>query len=202
MLQILLLGFIAVWIVNLNSFAIFAIVQNPEICAYSGSIFALVIFLFLSAMMFLLLLKPEIHYVIEKYKKSPIDENTKNEYLQRLNKYMQSQKPFLNPDISLEGIAKDLSISPRVLSHMINESFENNFRSYINGFRIRESMQRLSKIENSDKTILEILYDVGFNSKSVFNDEFKIYTGLTPQEYRVKRQSGLPDELSAADSFS
>jgi AraC-like DNA-binding protein len=202
MLQILLLGFIAVWIINLNSFTIYAIVQNPDVCAYSVSIFTLVIFIFLSTIMFLLLLKPEIHYVIEKYKNSPIDENTKNEYLQRLDKYMKSQKPFLDPEISLEGIAKELSINPRIISQIINESFRKNFRSYINGFRIQESMQRLSEIENSKKTVLEILYDVGFNSKSVFNDEFKKFTGLTPQEYRIKHQSGLPNELFTVDSFS
>jgi AraC-like DNA-binding protein len=202
MLQILLLGFITVWMVNLNSFTIYAIVQNPDVCAYSVSIFALVIFIFMSTIMFLSLLKPEIHYVIEKYKSSPIDGNTKKEFLQRIESYMISQKPFLNPDISLEGIARDLSINPRIISQIINESFENNFRSYINGFRIRESMQRLSEIGNSERTILEILYDVGFNSKSVFNYEFKKYTGLTPQEYRIKHQSGLPNELIDIDSFN
>ncbi len=176
--------------------------RKPEWCAYTGSIFALVIFIFLSMFMFLILLKPEIHFVIEKYKNNPIDENTKKKYLQKIDEYMKSRKPFLNPEISLEGIAKDLSINPRILSQIINESFENNFKGYINIFRIRESIKLLSQPGNDEKTILEILYEVGFNSKSVFNRQFKKYTGLTPQEYRAKHPVRVPDELVVIDSFN
>jgi AraC-like DNA-binding protein len=202
MFQILLLGLIALWIVNLNTFAIYMIVRKTEWCAYTGSIFALVIFIFMSMFMFLLLLKPEIHYAIEKYKNNPIDENTKKKYLQKIDGYMKSQRPFLNPEISLEVIAKDLSINPRIISQIINESFESNFKGYINIYRIRESLKILSQPENDKKTILEILYEVGFNSKSVFNRQFKKYTGLTPQEYRAKHQSGPPNKLVAIDSIN
>ena len=33
-------------------------------------------------------------------------------------------------------------------------------------------------------TVLEILYEVGFNSKSSFNTSFKKYTGKTPTDFR------------------
>jgi AraC-like DNA-binding protein len=35
-------------------------------------------------------------------------------------------------------------------------------------------------------TVLEVLYEVGFNSKSSFNTAFKKHTGLTPTQFRKK----------------
>lgn len=201
-LQMLLLGFMVIWIVNLDSFAIVTIYKGRDWCAYTGSIYALTVFLFMNCLMFLLLLKPEIYYVIEKYKRSSMDEAGKREYLRRLVSYMESRKPYLNPDVSLKGLAEHLSMNPRTLSQIINESFKKNFKEYINEYRLRESMRILSDASNSQKTVLEILYDVGFNSKSVFNHQFKRYTGETPQEYRSKHCSGLSEKLETADSLS
>jgi AraC-like DNA-binding protein len=184
-LQLILLGFITIWIVNLNSFAIFMILKRPGWCAYTGSIFALIGFLFINSVMFLLLFNPEIFYVVEKYKNNSIDGESKASYKKKLTHYMESDKAYLNPEISLETTAKDISVNPRILSQLINESFNCNFNSYVNEFRIKDCLEQLS-IPDNKKTILEILFESGFNSKSVFYAEFKKQTGLTPQEYRTQ----------------
>ena len=185
-LSLILFGFIVVWILNLNVSAIYMITQKPVWCAYSRSIYVLVVFIFLSSIMLILMLKPEIYYLQEKYKKSkPVDEEFKASCRQKLISYMDSAKPYLNPDISLETVARDLSINARVLSQIINESFKNNFNGFINEYRIRESLAQLAATNNS-KTILEIIYDSGFNSKSAFYSEFKKHIGITPQEYSGK----------------
>jgi AraC-like DNA-binding protein len=108
------------------------------------------------------------------------------EYLARLKAFMEAQKPFLNPDISLEILANEISVNPRILSQIINESFNKSFKSYILEYRIAESMKILADQKARKLTILEVLYQVGFNSKSAFNNQFKLYTNLTPQEYRSK----------------
>ena len=185
-LQALLLGFIAVWIANLNSFALYMIIQKPGWCAFTASIFALVAFLFVNAIMFMLLMKPEIYYVIEKYKHNKITDAEKKEYLRRLQTYMETDKAYLNPDISIELVANAISVNPRILSQIINETFGKNFRGYVLEFRLRESMQKLADPNYREHTILEILYQVGFNNKSAFNNQFKLHTNLTPQEYRAK----------------
>lgn len=185
-LQLLLVGFIVVWIVNLNSFSIYQIVKRPGWCAYTQSIYALTAFVFINAIMFLLLLKPDVYYVIAKYKNNKLTQPDKSEYLQKLTSYMESQKPYLNPDITLEILAGELSINPRILSQLINENFRKNFKSYILEYRIKESMQILADSKYRDLTVLEILYQVGFNSKSAFNNQFKLFTNLTPLEYRSK----------------
>ena len=185
-LQVLLVGFIMIWIVNLNSFAVYMIVKRPGWCAYTASIYALVVFLFINTIMFVLLLKPDIYYIIAKYKSNKLSEPDKLEYLQKLNLYMESNKPFLNPDITLETLANEISVNPRILSQIINETHKKNFKSYILEYRIRESMQILADSKYRNLTILEILYQVGFNSKSAFNNQFKLFTNLTPIEYRSK----------------
>jgi AraC-like DNA-binding protein len=185
-LQLLLVGFIIIWIMNLNSFAVYMIMKRPGWCAYTVSIYALAAFLFINTIMFFLLSKPEIYYVIAKYKNNKLSEPDKSEHLQKLVSYMETHKPFLNPDISLETLAGEISVNPRILSQLINETFKKNFKSYILEYRIRESMQILADSKNKDLTILEILYQVGFNSKSAFNNQFKLFTNLTPIEYRSK----------------
>jgi len=185
-LQILLVGFIVIWIVNLNSFAIYMILKKPGWCAYTASIYALAAFIFINTIMFFLLLKPDVYYIIAKYKNNKLREPDKLDYLRRLNSCMETRKPFLNPDITLESLATELSVNPRILSQIINETFRKNFKSYILEYRIRESMKILADEKQSNLTILEVLYQVGFNSKSAFNNQFKLFTSLTPIEYRSK----------------
>jgi AraC-like DNA-binding protein len=185
-LQVLLVGFIVIWIVNLNSFAIYMILQRPGWCAYTASIYALTAFLFINTIMFFLLLKPDVYYIIAKYKSNKLEEAVKLEYLQRLNSHMETHKPFLNPDITLESLAKEIAVNPRILSQIINETYKKNFKSFILEYRIKESMKILADSNHSNLTILEVLYQVGFNSKSAFNNQFKLFTNLTPIEYRSK----------------
>jgi AraC-like DNA-binding protein len=184
-LQYVLIGFIILWTINLYSFASYMVIKKPVWCAQTCSIYALTLFLFLTSIMFLLLLKPEICFLIEKYKNSPIKRNDKHKYAQALIDHMNIMKPYLEQEITLEDVAKDMSVNSRILSQIINELFRNNFNGYMNEFRIQESLQQLSDTSNK-KTIQQILFDSGFNSISVFYTEFKKHTGLTPQEYRTR----------------
>ena len=184
--KILLLGFILDWLVNLNSFALYMILRNPGWCAYTASIYALTAFLFMSLVTLYLLLKPDIYFIIFKYKNALLNGEEKERYLLRLEQYMRENKPYLDPDISLESLSGKVSIPPRILSRIINETYKKNFKGYILEYRLRESMKLLEDPEKRKLTILEILYQVGFNSKSAFNNQFKLYTALTPQEYRSR----------------
>jgi AraC-like DNA-binding protein len=185
-LQFLLVGFIMIWIVNLNSFALVMIVRRPGWCAYTASIYGLTAFIFINAIMFFLLLKPDVYYIIAKYRNNRLSESDRSDLLEKLNSCMETRKPFLNPEITLESLARDMSVNPRILSQLINETFKKNFKSYILEYRIRESMKILADSKYRKLTVLEILYQVGFNSKSAFNNQFKLLTNSTPQEYRSK----------------
>ncbi|GEN66124.1 helix-turn-helix domain-containing protein [Chryseobacterium rhizosphaerae] len=52
-------------------------------------------------------------------------------------------------------------------------------------------MDILKDTTKTKVTILEILYEVGFNSKSSFNTAFKKHTGTTPTYYRKNLQVSI-----------
>lgn len=123
----------------------------------------------------------------KKYEKTLLPEPVKTEYKARLLRFMEEQKPFLNPLLSLPDLASAIKIPAHHLSQVLNGCFQQNFFDFINGYRIKESQRLLAAGEARDKTILEILYETGFNSKSVFNTAFKRHTGMTPSEWKSRR---------------
>ena len=188
-MQIVLLGYITTWIVQLNSLSVYVILRQPGWCAYTSSILSLIILIFTLLIMFLLLLKPEIYYSI-KYKGNKLDESSKSEYLQRLNDYLKLEKQYQDPEITLEKVANDISVNPRLLSQLVNESCKRNFKGFVNDLRIKECVRLFSEDINNEKTIQETYYMAGFNSRSVFNELFKTQTGLTPKEFKEKVKTG------------
>ena len=62
-----------------------------------------------------------------------------------------------------------------------------NFYDYVNGCRIEEAKRLLQDAIHRKKTVLNILYEAGFNSKSAFNLAFKKYTGMTPTEFKNRK---------------
>ena len=109
---------------------------------------------------------------------------------QRLRQFMQTEKPWLSPDLSLEELASSIGQKPKMLSLVINETLGQNFFDFINHYRIDEAKRLLTNPVDKKITVSEVLYAVGFNSKSSFNTLFKKYTGLTPTEFRRKQAVG------------
>ncbi len=106
--------------------------------------------------------------------------------ISRLNEIMVLQKPYINPELTVELLAKAASMRPKELSELINTQLGQNFFDYVNRYRIEEAQKLLTNPVDKKITVLEILYQVGFNSKSSFNTLFKKYTGITPTEFKAR----------------
>ncbi|WP_232043530.1 helix-turn-helix domain-containing protein [Alteromonas sp. 76-1] len=102
----------------------------------------------------------------------------------KITRYMHLNKPYLNHLLTLENLANQLDIPPRVLSHIINHHFNKNFFEFINHYRIEESKLLLESESNRRATMLDIMDAAGFNSKATFNTFFKKLTEKTPTQYR------------------
>ena len=114
---------------------------------------------------------------------------SKNEKIElnEIEKYMQEEEAFTDPDLSLNVLVERLEFSHRYLSYLINNFLNQNFISFVNNYRIEKAKIRLKNPKDERETISEIMYEVGFNSKSSFNTIFKQHTKFTPSEF--KKQS-------------
>lgn len=120
---------------------------------------------------------------IVKYKKSGLNQETAIKIHQILIEKIETEKLYVNPELTLIELAEILDIHPNNLSQVINTFEEKNFYDFINTKRIEHFIELVSIPENKKYTILSLAFDCGFNSKSSFNKYFKKTTGLTPTEY-------------------
>jgi AraC-like DNA-binding protein len=129
--------------------------------------------------------------ILEEKKIEPevLKENDSNEELLKLKNFMEEEKPFLNPSLTIQDISKQIEIPVRELSVLINHQLGQHFYDFVNTYRIENAMAILKDSSKSKVTILEILYEVGFNSKSSFNTAFKKHTETTPTSYRNNLQN-------------
>ena len=184
-LRFLVIGLCLIWILDVSHFAI-NVASNSY--PYKMSIVLLgFLFLYANIIVYFGLKQPEIFSGIKeksKYKTSSLTKSQIEQYKKKLLEYMENEKPYLEPELKIQDLAADLSLHPRYLSQVINETLDQNFYDFINDYRIKEAQDQLIDRENGHRTVLEILYDVGFNAKSTFNHVFKKKTGVTPTQYR------------------
>ncbi|MBJ7428273.1 MAG: AraC family transcriptional regulator [Bacteroidia bacterium] len=103
---------------------------------------------------------------------------------------MQSEKLFINPELTLNDLAAALNVLPNHLSQVINSKENKNFYDYINQLRVEEFIRLIALSENQKFTLLSLAYECGFNSKTSFNRNFKKVTDLTPSEYIKQEKIG------------
>jgi len=111
----------------------------------------------------------------------------------RLQRHMLQARPHLHSNLTVAQLARELAVSPRELSRLLNQGLGTNFFEFISNHRLEEAKTRLSHPTATD-SILTVMYESGFNSKSVFNTLFRKSTGMTPSQYRTQhlRASGEP----------
>lgn len=124
-----------------------------------------------------------------KYSGVAADEEETKHYVSNLRQYMDAEKPYLDPEISLPELSKRLGVSSHFLSRVINEQLGVNFFDFVNRYRVEEVKLRITDPKFNYLSILGIAFESGFNTKSTFNRVFKKTTGLTPKEFREQSEN-------------
>ncbi len=99
----------------------------------------------------------------------------------KLEHAMKEDKLFLQDNISLNKLSESISESENHISETLSQFLHTKFFQFVNGFRVEEAKRAL---QDSDKLVTSIAFDVGFNSKSTFNTAFKKIVGYSPSAYR------------------
>lgn len=101
----------------------------------------------------------------------------------RLHYFMETEKVYLKPDLTLQELASKMNTSPNNLSWLLNQIHQSTFYDYINAFRIDAFLEKIKNNRHASHTLLALAMEAGFNSKSTFNRVFKSRLGVTPSQY-------------------
>ena len=130
--------------------------------------------------------RPEVFFrksLTTKYSNSGLDQHTSDRLREKLTGYLQQQKPFLDPKLTLSQLADDLEVRPNILSQVINEGMNKTFNDLINGYRLQEVKRKLLDPGEGHKKILALAFESGFQSKASFNRIFKKSEGMSPVDF-------------------
>jgi len=125
----------------------------------------------------------------EEISQATVQDDDLKRYRLKLEKFMDEHKPYLDPDLNIEKLSELTRIKKLLLSHTLNKAFNKNFFTFIKEYRVRHVEAELKNQGNKERTILDIAYMSGFNSKSGFHRAFKEVTGKTPTEHLLQVES-------------
>jgi AraC-like DNA-binding protein len=183
--------FIITWGITLNSFFDFILYCNPQFTDKGWDY--IIFWIFINIFFFKAIIQPDQYLGIDEKNLLPVklDKDKSENYFREIEEIITGNQLFLNPDLSLHNVAQAVRLSDRTVSQTIKENAAMNFTDYINIKRIEYAKEILRNTSKSEKNVLEILYEAGFNSKSVFNTQFKKHTGQSPTIYRLMNRQNI-----------
>ncbi len=102
--------------------------------------------------------------------------------VKRFDHLVDQEKSYAQEGVSLKSVATFLNVPQRQLSQAINHVHGESFSKRMNCLRVREAKRLL--IDPADKSIIEVMLEAGFRTKSNFNKEFLAIEGMSPSDFR------------------
>lgn len=102
--------------------------------------------------------------------------------MQRLETLMKTERPYLDPDLTLARLARKLRLPAKQVSAAVNRTTGESISRFINTARIEAAKSALLE----GKTVTEAMFSSGFQTKSNFNREFLRIVGASPTAWLKK----------------
>lgn len=126
----------------------------------------------------LLATKPEV------VKEEKTDEKVTTHAIAKVQTGMEVQKLYLKHNLNIEEFSKRIDLPVKDVSAVINKHYGTNFFEFMNKYRVEEAKRLLLDENCAEMTVLDILLQAGFNSKSAFHRFFNRLVGISPTEFR------------------
>lgn len=182
------------WVTGLYSMSVVLMEVITKDAGYSAQldlinssfIFVLVFFISFRIFQFRENVFPNEEIQKEEEIEEPLDENL----LQKLNSLLRDKKIFLQENLTILALAKQLTVPEKKVRRLINKGLGyRNFNEFLNHYRIEEAKFMLSNPSKNDFQVLRIAMDLGYGSLAPFNRAFKEIVGMTPSDFRKQNNS-------------
>ncbi len=187
-LMILLVGFTAMWLINLFQWSAGVFDINLGTINYTLTLIAVVInLLFALTITYKSISQSDYLSGIaapRRYINSSLTLPDCKKIVEKLITKMEEEKIYIKPALTLEDLSASVEIPARHISQSIKVTLQSNFYDFINKYRVEEFKRRLSEESSQHLSFIALAYESGFSSKSVFNSAFKKFVGMTPKEYK------------------
>lgn len=129
-------------------------------------------------------LRPENAMTIEEE-----DMARKGRLYEKVQSIMETKRPYLDEDFSLQDLATASFTNKTYLSKTINMFSGRNFRQFVNWYRIQYSIDLMK--QDKHLRVSELSMMSGFHTVVTYNMAFKLNMNETPSEYLQKLRLGL-----------
>ena len=110
--------------------------------------------------------------------------NVVEETVLLLQKAMENDKIYLDPNLNLSLMARHTGIAPKTISWVLNQRLQKSFNEFVNQYRVEAIKTKLQQETANNLTIAGVAMECGFNSQATFQRTFKDLTGMSPSEFR------------------
>ena len=114
-----------------------------------------------------------------------LEMTTRNEDVLKAQRYVQSR---FGEKISLTEVAAHLHLNSSYFSRMYKKETGEGFVEYVTRVKMEKAIELL---DHSIKSVEQLAFELGFESKSYFLKTFKRYYGVSPMSYRYKDKESV-----------
>lgn len=135
--------------------------------------------------------------IIESMKISPIEvtgngvreDDVYRDVYERIVEYFESEKPFLNGDLTINDVVAVVFSNKLYISRAISQHTGRNFCQFVNYYRVRYSVDCYRK--NPGLKVTDLWQMCGFNTIVSYNMAFRLFMGENPSDWCKKEKQRL-----------